>query len=249
MSRRFDKRTNMFDPNGRINQIEYALKAIKNSGPALALHFNGGIVVATEKQTSSNLLLPPKHGEKTFRLDDHLIVVVSGLTADANYLIEYMRKICLDYQVTFGGPMPIEQVAESVCNLKQGYTQFGGQRPFGTSFIFVGWDHHHNYQIYSSDPSGNMACWRAIAQGSNEENSNNQLQENFKEDITEDEAKELAMKVIMQTLDTNVPDTKRLVLGVLTKDGEKDTVSMRYVGDEEKKVLIDRVNEKNKDDK
>jgi len=36
-------------------------------------------------------------------------------------------------------------------------------RPFGTAFIFVGWDEHHGFQIYTSDPSGNMASWRAIA--------------------------------------------------------------------------------------
>ena len=48
-------------------------------------------------------------------------------------------------------------------------------RPFGTAFIFIGWDEHYGFQIYTSDPSGNMASWRAIAQGSNEENSNNHL--------------------------------------------------------------------------
>lgn len=247
MSRRFDTRTNIFNPNGRINQIEYALKAIKNSGPALALHYNGGIVVATEKQTSSSLLLPPKHGEKVFRVDEHLFVVVSGLTADANYLIEFLRKQCQDYRYTFDSCIPVEQIVERICNLKQSYTQFGGMRPFGTSFIFVGWDHHHGHQIYTSDPSGNMACWRAVAQGANEENSNNLLQEHFKPEMGLEEAKELAMKIIMQTLDSNVPDTKRLVVGVLQKEENKEKVEFDYLGDAEKKKLIETVNEKNKD--
>jgi len=27
----------------------------------------------------------------------------------------------------------------SVCDTKQGYTQFGGQRPFGVSILYAGW--------------------------------------------------------------------------------------------------------------
>ena len=247
MSRRFDRRTNLFNPNGRINQIEYALKAIKNSGPALALHYKNGIIIATEKRTASSLLLPPKHGEKLFRIDDHVYVLVSGLTSDATYLIEFLRKRAQDYKYTFNSNMPIEQLVEAICNLKQSYTQFGGMRPFGTSFIFVGWDHHYKFQVYTSDPSGNLASWRAIAQGSNEENSNNLLQEHFEEDMDEDKAKELGMRVIMQTLDTNTPDTKRLVLGVLTKDEGKEHVNFHFVEEEEKERLIKLVNEKNKE--
>ncbi len=91
MSKRFDKKTNVFNANGRINQIEYAIKAIKNSGPAIALSYKNGLILATEKRTSSSLLVPPKHGDKVYKVDDHLYVCVSGLTADANYLLEHIR--------------------------------------------------------------------------------------------------------------------------------------------------------------
>ena len=93
MSKRFDKRTNVFNSDGRINQIEYAIKAIKNSGPAMAIKYKDGIVVATQKRLSSSLLVPPKHGDKVYKIDDHLYVIVSGLTADANYLIDYIRRV------------------------------------------------------------------------------------------------------------------------------------------------------------
>ena len=49
-------------------------------------------MIVTERRTSSSLLIQPKHGEKIFCLDKHLYTVVSGLTADANYLIEKLRK-------------------------------------------------------------------------------------------------------------------------------------------------------------
>ena len=42
-----------------------------------------------------------------------------------------------------------------------------------------------------------MAAWKAIAQGQNEEKSNSHLQENFKEELSRDEALYLAMETIM----------------------------------------------------
>lgn len=248
MSRRFDKKTNVFNQNGRINQIEYALKAIKNSNPALAISFKDGIVIATEKKTSSSLLVPPKQGDKIHKIDDHLYVIVSGLTSDANYLIEFIRNEGQKYRYNFGNHIPIENLVEMVCNLKQSYTQSGGMRPFGTSFIFVGWDEHFGFQIYTSDPSGNLACWKAIAQGTNEENSNNLLQENFKEDLTQEECLLLSMKNIMKTLDTVSPEINRLVFAVVDKAHPDDkTVRFRFLSEKEKEKLVQNVNDLKED--
>jgi 20S proteasome subunit alpha 3 len=61
--------------------------------------------------------------------------------------------------------MPVEQIVKSVCNYKQAYTQFGGLRPFGVAFVFAGWDVHHGFQLYQSDPSGNFSGWKATVIG------------------------------------------------------------------------------------
>ena len=47
------------------------------------------------------------------------------------------------------------------------YVFFPGQRPFGVSFLFAGWDRHFGFQLYHSDPSGNFAGWKATAIGKN----------------------------------------------------------------------------------
>lgn len=61
--------------------------------------------------------------------------------------------------------MPVEQVVKSVCNYKQAYTQYGGLRPFGTAFLFAGWDSHFGFQLYQTDPSGNYSGWKATVIG------------------------------------------------------------------------------------
>lgn len=55
--------------------------------------------------------------------------------------------------------------------LLQSYTQFGGLRPFGVSFLFAGWDKHHGFQLYHTDPSGNYSGWKATAIGVNNQSA------------------------------------------------------------------------------
>lgn len=35
--------------------------------------------------------------------------------------------------------MPVEQLVRTLCDTKQGYTQYGGLRPFGVSLLYAGW--------------------------------------------------------------------------------------------------------------
>ena len=252
MSRRFDTRTNVFNQSGRINQIEYAIRAIKNSGPSLALTFESGIVVATEKAKTSKLMVSKVQGDKIHKIDDHVYCVVSGLTADANYLLEYLRKQSQKNYSEFEEEITLEQLVERVCDLKQSYTQSGGMRPFGSSFIFFGKDFEKGFQLWSSDPSGNMFAWKAIAQGSNEENANTFLKENYKEGLTEEEALMMVVRGLMQTLDTNNPEVGRVEVAVIRDSmdefSEGCRVDFELLGDRRIEELVAQVNEEKKNE-
>lgn len=242
MSRRFDKRTNVFNQNGRINQIEYAIKAIKNSGSALAFQYNNGILLCTEKQTSSSLLVSSKNGEKIFKVDDHIYAIVSGLTSDGNYLIEYLRKEGQNHKFTFDSPIALEVLVDKLGSYMQSYTQYGGMRPFGSSFLIVGYDIHSGLQIFSVDPSGNFAKWRAIAQGSNEETINNLLQEHFEENMTQEQALKFQMKLAIKALDSIDPPIEKLVIAYLeVKDIDEGSVSIKFLTDSQKRELVSTV--------
>ena len=53
----------------------------------------------------------------------------------------------------------------------QSYTQFGGLRPFGVSFLFAGWDSSFGFQLYHTDPAGNYSGWKATAIGVNNQSA------------------------------------------------------------------------------
>ena len=69
-------------------------------------------------------------------------------------------KDCQQFISRFRESMPCEQLVSSLCDLKQAYTQYGGKRPFGVSILYMGWDSHHGYQLYHSDPAG-MYCFHS----------------------------------------------------------------------------------------
>jgi hypothetical protein len=76
---------------GRLHQVEYAIEAINNAGTCVALLSTDGIVMTAERQVVSKLLAPSKTSEKTYKIDNHVVALVAGLTADANILINESR--------------------------------------------------------------------------------------------------------------------------------------------------------------
>ena len=67
----YDLSASQFSPDGRVFQIEYANKAVENSGTAVGIRGKDGVVFAVEKIVTSKLY------EKVllFTLKDLLIVI------------------------------------------------------------------------------------------------------------------------------------------------------------------------------
>ena len=55
MSRRYDSRTTIFSPEGRLYQVEYAIEAISNAGAAVGILATDGVVLAAEKKIISKV--------------------------------------------------------------------------------------------------------------------------------------------------------------------------------------------------
>ncbi|KAL3962876.1 hypothetical protein ACCO45_004399 [Purpureocillium lilacinum] len=136
-----------------------------------------------------------------------MICAVAGMTADANILINYARQAAQRYLLTYNEDIPCEQL---------GYTQHGGLRPFGVSFIYAGWDPRRQFQLYLSNPSGNYGGWKATSAGANNASAQSLLKQDYKEDCTLKEACGMAVKVLSKTMDsTKLSSEKRQ-----TEDGK-----------------------------
>ena len=156
-----------------------------------------------------------------------MITAVAGMTADANILINYARQAAQRYLLTYNADIPCEQLVRRLCDLKQGYTQHGGLRPFGVSFIYAGWDNQRSFQLYQSNPSGNYGGWKATSVGANNASAQSLLKQ----------ACELAVKVLSKTMDSTKLSSEKIEFATVgrTKSG---TIYHHLWGAEEIDTLL-----------
>merc|ERR1711959_160892 len=221
MARRYDSRTTIFSPEGRLYQVEYAMEAISHAGAAIGILGTDGVVLAAEKKVTSKLLEQDsgQTSEKMYLVDEHIACAMAGLRSDANILINNARLTAQRHLFKYQEKIPVEQLIEQICDLKQGYTQFGGMRPFGVSFLFAGHDEHFGYQMYQSDPSGNYGGWKAYAIGQNSTSAQSILKQEYNHEADLHQALLLAIKVLSKTMDSTSLTADKLEISTLDKDG------------------------------
>lgn len=57
----------------------------------------------------------------------NMVCSVAGITSDANVLTSELRLIAQRYLIQYNEPIPCEQLVSWLCDIKQGYTQYGGE--------------------------------------------------------------------------------------------------------------------------
>ncbi|KAJ2494657.1 Proteasome subunit alpha type-3 [Coemansia sp. RSA 1836] len=252
MARRYDSRTTIFSPEGRLYQVEYAMEAISHAGTVIGVLSKDGIVLAAERQATSNLLEQSLDNEKIYEMNNNVVAGVAGHAADANILINQSRATAQRYLLKYDSPMPVEQLVRRLCDLKQGYTQYGGLRPFGVSFLCAGWDSTFGFQLYQSDPAGNYSSWKAACIGENYSNAQSILKQEYKDEdkeetgpnapkmvgaqMTMDDALKLTCQVLSKTIDTAKLSSKKLEFATITLKDGKPYIHI-YTSDEIDEVL------------
>jgi len=220
----FDRHITIFSPEGRLYQVEYAMEAISHAGACLGIETKEGIVLAAEKKITSKLLESTGPSEKMYKIDNHIACAVAGITADANVLINLARVYSQRYLYQYGEPIPVENLVQQLCDVKQGYTQFGGQRPFGVSFLLAGWDRHFGFQLYQSDPSGNYGGWKASAIGANNLAAQSILKSDWKDSFKMEDGVKLAIKILSKTMDSTSLTSEKLEFATITRNDKGKVV-------------------------
>ncbi|MEM2637476.1 MAG: archaeal proteasome endopeptidase complex subunit alpha [Candidatus Korarchaeota archaeon] len=163
----YDRTIIMFDPKGRIFQVEYAMKAVRRGKPCIGVRYTNGVVIAIQRITDP--LQDEDSLRKTFLLDDHILAAFAGITADARVLLEEGRINAQNYMLTYDMPISVESATRQISDVMQTYTQNGGVRPFGVALLIGGVDERGPH-LFMTYPSGSYWEFKsaAIGQGMNE---------------------------------------------------------------------------------
>ena len=247
MSRKYDSLTSIFTPEGRLLQVENAIKNIGNAGLCIGIVTKEGIILTCEKESISKLYERGKHSEKIYSIDRNIAVGVGGLAADANLLIDYCRDYSQNYFFKYKTLTPVENVVKYISDIMQTKTQFGSTRPYGAGFLFGGWDKNYGFQLYNTEPSGIYNAWRAHAIGKNDQSAQSSLKQYYENDMNLNDGLKLAVKVLKKSLDKNKMNPENVEIFVLEK--KDDGVSQRFVKSDEIQKFIEIVDKEDAEEK
>ena len=197
----YDRAITMFSPDGRLLQVEYAKKTVRQGSTAIGMVCSDGILFVTDKRIVDSLVVP-ESVEKVWQIDDHIGATASGILSDARVLIERAQLKAQQHRVVYDSPVDTLSIVKDICNLKQICTQSGGLRPFGVSVLVAGIDNGHA-KLFETDPTGIYFQYKATVIGEGENMIEEMLHKEYKDGITIEDGLKLAINCHAKFLDKN----------------------------------------------
>lgn len=197
----YDRAITMFSPDGRLLQVEYAKKTVRQGSTAIGMVCSDGVVLVADKRIVDKMVIP-ESVEKIFKIDDHIAATASGIISDARVLIERAQIKAQQHAVTYDTPIDTISIVKDICALKQVCTQSGGLRPFGVSLIVAGID-NDGPKVYETDPTGIFFQFKATVIGEGEPEIEEILAREYKDNMTIEDGLRLALRALSQVLDKN----------------------------------------------
>jgi len=195
----YDLSATTYSPDGRVFQVEYADKAVENSGTAIGLRVKDGVVLAVEKLVLSKMLEPGTN-RRLHTADRHVGVAVSGLIADGRQLVKRAQAEALNYRSFYGDSISGKVLCERVSSFVQLYTLYGSVRPFGCSILLACMD-KKGPQLFMIDPSGTSWGYYACAIGKGARAAKTELEKLKLSEMTAREAIKEAARIIYMVHD------------------------------------------------
>jgi 20S proteasome subunit alpha 2 len=127
-------------PQNTNISAEYALNAVNQGVTSLGIKAANGIVLATEKK-SSTPLIDASSSSKISLVTPNIGMVYSGMGPDYRVLVDKARKVShTGYKRIYNEYPPTRILVQDVARVMQEATQSGGVRPYGVSLLIAGWD-------------------------------------------------------------------------------------------------------------
>jgi proteasome alpha subunit len=213
----YDRNSNIFSPDGRLYQVEYAREAVKQGSPSVGIRTPGGVVLAAARRLRSPLL-EGRSVEKLHKVDEFHGVASAGHVADARQLVDVARRAAQVERLRYGEPITTEQLTTEISEHIQEYTQSGGTRPYGAALLIAGF-HDGDPRLFETDPSGTAIEWQATAIGGGSDRIRDELEGQYDPEMGVEDAVALARDVLTDEDDEDEEDERGVTVAVITEDG------------------------------
>jgi len=190
----------------------------ESSGTTIvAIKFKNGVLIASDRQTTAGMMVYHKKTQKLHQITDNILMGAAGLVGDIQALVKILQaNLKLKYLRSKNQPTA-EEAASFLSTLMNYYKWF----PFFSEVIIVGKD-NDDYNIYSIDEAGGLEKFdNFTSTGSGMVFALGVLETEYKENMSEEEAKELAKRAIMAAIKRDLGSGYGIEIWTLTKEGLK----------------------------
>mmetsp|Transcript_29114 Transcript_29114/g.59639 ORF Transcript_29114/g.59639 Transcript_29114/m.59639 type:complete len:251 (+) Transcript_29114:143-895(+) len=212
----YDTDVTTWSPQGRIHQVEYAMEAVKQGSACVGVRSKTHAVLTALKRSTNDM---SSYQEKIFKVDDHMGIAISGLTADARSLSKFMRTECLEHKYVYESPVPVQRLVSDVADKCQVCTQSASARPFGVGLLVAGCDQTGPHVFYNC-PSGAFFEYKAMTIGARSQAAKTYLERHYTafEDASVEELVKHALTALKETAQNHDINGKNVSIAIVGVD-------------------------------
>lgn len=183
---------------------------------AVGLVFKDGVVLGAEKRVSYGTYVVSRSGKKVFKISDNVGATCAGMVADMQILIREISSYVKIRSMELRRPVPPNSVAKLMSVLLFERRLF----PLITQVIIGGVNGKSS--IYVLDPLGSVIPDEYSSVGSGAEVAIGVIESNYTSNMSEDAARELAIKSIKSAIQRDAASGDGVDLLVVTPNGLRE---------------------------
>lgn len=213
---------NTYSPEGRIYQIEYAMKASNLGTAILGIVTDESTVLISEKK-QINPLQKIDSVKKHWKVFDHIALGYSGISGDARSIVNISQNFCLYHMKMYNENISAESLLRYLCSLSLKFSEkdasrkiFG--RPFGSSILLAAYEDEP--KLYMLDPSGSYRRFKAKALGSAAKSLESELEKAINDMNTQKNAIHNGLSMLGEIMQEPLTENNVEIMAV-GKDGVK----------------------------
>ena len=208
----------MHEPEGTVVYEQQQSKYLYVPGATtLGIVCSDGVILASEKRVSYGYMVVSRVGKKVFKITDKIGAACAGLVSDMQILVREVEAYANLFRLDARRMLPVKSAAKVMSNLLFNRRLF----PLITQTIVGGMD-EEGASIYVLDVLGSLLPDKYAAVGSGAQIAVGVLEEEYKENMSMEEAKQLMIRAIKSAISRDVMSGDGVDLYMITKEGIKE---------------------------
>ncbi len=206
------------------NNVE---EKILHGTTTVGLKAKDGVVLCADMRASAGYFIANNNTMKIQKIDDHVGMTMAGGVADAQNITDILRYHANIHRIQKQEPIPIKsltRLTSLIFHQNRGY-------PFIADILVGGYD-NDGPALFNIDMFGSVEEKTYVATGSGSPVAYGLLEEEFREELTVEEAKVVALRAVKAAITRNIGTGDGINVSIIDKNG------FQLLTKEQKKAII-----------